>query len=125
MKTVCAIALLLLCRLAQADGPPRETFSDEKAAVCLEIEGDRFGVNLMAGGGAHEILGAGALPSGGPSLVLNFEDSFGNKVSGSFDKTTGQLSLAVKQKGKRSPSAVSGAYGSYSLASHECSSNAL
>jgi hypothetical protein len=120
------LAMLLLCSgLAQAGGPGRESYTGSKPDICLEFAGDRFGFNMVVRGGEHVVSGDGVLAHGKKNeLVLNFDDSFGNKVTGTFNKGTGKLSLSsTREMGDESAAMVSAYYGDYVLKRRKCKSD--
>ncbi|AXQ30465.1 hypothetical protein D0B54_18065 [Solimonas sp. K1W22B-7] len=126
MKRRIALLALLLTGFASSSsaGEP-ESFANDRNTVCLEMEGEKFGLRIVAAGGAHEVLGSGALQQEKNLLSMEFSDSFENNVKGTFDPKSGILDLRSVKADMGSPSAAAASYGRYVLSRKKCTSNAL
>ncbi|AXQ30464.1 hypothetical protein D0B54_18060 [Solimonas sp. K1W22B-7] len=58
-------------------------------------------------------------------MIMEFNDSFRNKVKGNFDPRSGVLDLQSVKADMGSPSAAAASYGRYVLSRKKCNSNAL
>ena len=122
---VFLLALALTGCVSSSFAGDIESFANANDTVCLEVQGNRFGLSIETANRAHEVLGNGALEKKGNLLRMEYRDSFGNKVKGTFDPKSGVLDLQSVKGDLGSPSATAAAYGHYVLSRKKCTSNVL
>ena len=115
--------LLMGCASSSFAGTP-ESFANKENTVCLEVQDNRFGLRIYSAGGTHEVLGNGALREENGLLGMEYQDSFGNQVKGSFNPKSGILNLQ-DVKADLTSSAAAASYGHYKLKRANCTSNVL